>query len=82
MWEVVGTEPGSESGREGKRDHLVPEDSRETAIPVSLWVSVSDRQRGTLRKMSVFLAAVAKALKHRLAKGNQIRAVCSPITSS
>lgn len=34
VWEVVGTEPGGESGREGKRDHLVP-DSQETAIPVS-----------------------------------------------
>lgn len=33
MWEVVGTEPGSESGREGKRDHLVPEDSQESLSP-------------------------------------------------
>lgn len=37
---------------------------------------------GTPRKMSVFLAAVAKALNHRLGKGNEIRAVCSPINSS
>lgn len=29
-------------GREGKRDHLVPEDLQETAIPVSLWVSAYD----------------------------------------
>lgn len=35
MWEVVGTETGSVSGREGERDHPVPEDSQETVIPVS-----------------------------------------------
>lgn len=49
MWEVVGTETGSESGREEKRDYLVPEDSQETAIPVSLWVSAYDRQSGGCR---------------------------------
>lgn len=42
MWKVVGTETGSESGREEKRDYLVPEDSQEAAIPVSLWVSAYD----------------------------------------
>lgn len=50
MWEVVGTETGSESGREGKRDHLVPEDSQETAIPVSLWVSAYDWKWGDAEK--------------------------------
>lgn len=42
MWEVVGTETGSESGREAKRDYLVSEASQETAVPVSLWVSAYD----------------------------------------
>lgn len=46
MWEVVGTETGSESGREEKRGYLVPQDSQETGIPVSLWVSAYDGQSG------------------------------------
>lgn len=79
VWEVVGTETGSESGREGKRDHPVPEDSQETVIPVSCrgW-----KRGDAMRRTSIFLVAVAKALKHRLGKGNQIRAVCTPINSS
>lgn len=42
MWEVVGTETGSESGREEKRDYLLPEDSQEAAIPVCSRVSAYD----------------------------------------
>lgn len=79
MWEVDGTETGSESGREGKRDHQVPEDPQETVIPVSCGGFLPATGSGGTR---IFLAAVAKALKHRLGKGNQIRAVCTPINSS